>query len=474
MKKYTIALAGGLVLLAGACQDNPVSPSRDRVVAGSAQSLQTLMTGFLASDRQASAAQSYYAMPGIMARDVARLDPNETRSITEVVETPPDPSDFVGGAQWTFYYIAIRAAHSILKDPSLTSLAAGPQNAAAGFIRTVEASDYMRVIETHDVNGAVIQGDDPTKVDPIRTKTAVLTYIGALLDSAEANLVASGGASLPFAVPGGYTVNGDYSNVSNLILYNRGLKGRIMVELGLASTTPDAAALTTAKAALDSALAGAPATPTQAYLNQGPYFEFNPAAPENFSNPLVDLKLLVQDNFVSSIMPGDARKANILPSVDTLTAKVYTARNREAITDPNNTANLTVPLPILRNGNLYLLRAQAEIGLGDLAGATRDINVIHTVEGGLPPYATFADAASAINALLYEYRYSFVLQGPQHLIALREYNMLNEAYVKQPGILSPENVTGVPGYPFADALTQRLPIPLNESNARNGNVTPVP
>ena len=119
----------------------------------------------------------------------------------------------------------------------------------------------------------------------------------------------------------------------------------------------------------------------------------------------------------------------------------------------------------MRNAELILLRAQAEIATNDLAGATRDINAVHTVEGGLPAYSTFTTASDAINAVLYEIRYTFAYFGPQHIVALRNYKLFNLAYVTQ---------AGMPNKGAADPLVQSLPITLNETNARNGNITPVP
>src|SRR5690348_8052549 len=121
MRKHTIALAGGLALLASACKDNPAAPSIDRVVAGSPQTLQTLLTGVVASDRGAVGG-SYFTYGDYMARDAILINPNDPRITTEIYQTQPDPSDFVGGAQWGGYYTALRAAQSLIKDQSVTSL----------------------------------------------------------------------------------------------------------------------------------------------------------------------------------------------------------------------------------------------------------------------------------------------------------------------------------------------------------------
>ena len=461
MNKYIAATLTSALVLANACQDNPVAPSRDNVVAGSQQTLQSLASGITAQDRINFG--GYIRWGGIMARDAIVPTINESRFVTEFYVTPPDPSDFIGGSQWTGYYQMLRASQILLKDGSFTKLSPADQAATRGFVRTLDALSYIRLIEYRDQNGVVIQGPDPTKQDPIRTKAAVLTYTSALLDSALADLTAAS-PSLPFSPPSGYMLHGDYSQTANLILLNRGLKGKVEVMRALDPVAPNAASAAAAVTALNLALAGAPTPMTQAYLNLGPWYEYNPSAPESTPNPQPGSSNLVTDNFVNSFMAGDVRAANVIPAAKATVAG-FTASNRLKLTDPTNASLQSAPIPSVRNAELILLRAQAEIATNDLVGATRDINAIHTVEGGLAPYATFATSAAAIDALLYELRYTFTYFGPQHIVALREYGLFNLAYVSQPGMPSPGP---------KDALVQSLPITQNEANARGGNVTPVP
>lgn len=464
MKKPLIAFVGALLIGAGACQDNPSAPNMDRVVAGSPQTLQSLATGLAAQFRTATAG-SYFTYGAYMARDAIYPDPSDTRRLTEFYETQPDPSDFIGVAQWAGYYSALRAAHTILADPSVARLSAADQAATRGYVHVVEAMSYLHLIEYRDELGASIQTDDPTAVPPIRTKQAVLTYTSALLDSAATELAAAGNGELPFTLPRGYTDHGDYASTANLLRLAKGLKGKAEVLRATDQTAPNTASAAAAIAALDAALSDAPGTPDSVYLAKGPYFEYQPNAPESFANPVDDKKILLTDNFVASIDAGDARAAIIEPT-DAQQATIYRASNRAVQTDPNVSSNLTAQIPMLRNAELYLLRAQAEIVAGDLVAATRDVNVVHTVEGKLPPLPTFTSVTAAQDAVLYEYRYSFILQGPQHLVALRSYGRINTAYVSQPGIPTPG--------PASDALVQVLPIPKAEVDARKGDITPKP
>ena len=69
------------------------------------------------------------------------------------------------------------------------------------------------------------------------------------------------------------------------------------------------------------------------------------------------------------------------------------------------------PIPIIRNEELILLRAKANIGLGQLGPALTDINYIRQSAGNLPALGGFAAAAAAVTALLYELRYSLLFEG---------------------------------------------------------------
>ena len=471
MTKTIAALAGALALC-GACRDSLNAPSQDAIVAGSAQPLQNLVTGVVAQDRIQGTRFAYLLYPETEARNTVRIDPNEPRFINELIGVPIDPSDFIGGSGWNEGYQTIRAANQLLTSPSLAGLPAGDQAAAVGFVQTIKALDYLRQVQLRDSLGAVIQGPNPSVADPFRTKGAVLAYTSALLDSANASLTAGGVSStVPFTLPSGYKLNGDYSQTANLVKLNRGLKGEVEVYRGLDHQNPCATCFATAITALNAALGALSATPSASDLAMGPYYQFNPSAPESFSNPLVDNHIFLTNNFVQSITTGDARSSKIVKaSSASSNVSGLQLTFRDPITDPGILSNLTAPIPIRRNAFFYLLRAQAETESGNLVAATADINAVHVGEGGLAPYAAFTSVAAARQAILYEYRYSLVYEGPYYLVAARAYGAITKAYVTLPGM---PNLSSDPTH-STDPLQTTLPIPANEAAARNGNVTPTP
>ncbi|HMG13500.1 MAG TPA: RagB/SusD family nutrient uptake outer membrane protein, partial [Gemmatimonadaceae bacterium] len=113
----------------------------------------------------------------------------------------------------------------------------------------------------------------------------------------------------------------------------------------------------------------------------------------------------------------------------------------------------TTPAPIIRNEELMLIRAEANIFTGNFANAMLDINNIRSVSGGLSPVA-FATAPAGLTALLYERRYSLLLEG-QRWIDHRRFGLLNLLPIDQP------NQT-----PLAQFVAKVMPIPQAECDAR--------
>ncbi|HEX3867930.1 MAG TPA: RagB/SusD family nutrient uptake outer membrane protein, partial [Gemmatimonadaceae bacterium] len=83
-------------------------------------------------------------------------------------------------------------------------------------------------------------------------------------------------------------------------------------------------------------------------------------------------------------------------------------------------------IPIIRNEELILIRAEAELATGNLAGAIADLNIVRVNSGGLPPTTlTTASSTDAIlTGILYEKRYSLMMEGDRW-VDMRRYNKLN-------------------------------------------------
>ncbi|MGH7702290.1 MAG: RagB/SusD family nutrient uptake outer membrane protein, partial [Gemmatimonadales bacterium] len=113
-------------------------------------------------------------------------------------------------------------------------------------------------------------------------------------------------------------------------------------------------------------------------------------------------------------------------------------------------------IPIIRNEELILLRAEAYIGQGsNLAAAVADLNFIRVNSGGLAPYAGLVTQPALLNELLYDKRYSLLFEGGHRWIDVRRYNRL---------------LTDLPQEATTDLGTttrfSKMPFPVDECNPR--------
>jgi hypothetical protein len=111
-------------------------------------------------------------------------------------------------------------------------------------------------------------------------------------------------------------------------------------------------------------------------------------------------------------------------------------------------ATNTTPAPIIRNEELMLIRAEANIFTNNFATALQDINNVRSVSGGLGPVA-FATQGAGLTALLYERRYSLLLEG-QRWNDHRRFGLLNLLPIDQAG----------------QFVAKVMPIPQAECDAR--------
>ena len=465
MKRYLfIALAAGAAV--AACKDNPTAapidaPTTAAIKTLTPTSLQQLAIGVTAQDRASYATTAVLTLPEILARDVYRIDASEPRYVGETLGGQADPGSFAGGGGFAGFYTAARAANNILqllKTASPNDFSAQDVAAIRGFFRTMKALDYYRVIELRDTVGAPLQTDNDLEITPIYCKPHVLSYIAALLDSANADFATAGAAAvLPFVPPGGFTSFGrNYRVVGNLIRFNRGLKGKVDFYRAIDRAAPQPALLATAIAELTQALGGAaPGGVSGAALATGIYYRFDPVV-DQISNLRSDSKIAANPKLADSIPTTDARRSKLV-SRSALSGQGLSSTFTFSFSVPSS-ANQVLPIPLLKDEELVLLRAQAYIESNQFANALLDINAVHQTYNATP-VAPFATVAAGRSAVLFEKRLSLLFEGPQRLVDLRAYGYLNAAYFTKE----------LPGDPYNNAF----PIPRNELNARNLTVNPV-
>lgn len=480
MKRYiAIALAAGVAV--SACKDNSTAaptdaPTVDAIKNLTRTTLQQLAIGVTAQDRAAYATTALVILPEILARDVYRIDASESRYVLETLGGQADPGSFAGGSGFATFYTGARAANNALialRNPPVGVFTAQEVSVSKGFFRTMKAKEFYDVIAQRDSVGIPLQTDAQQEITPIYCKPYVLNYIAAQLDSAYADLQAAGATQTPFALPaswGTQIAGRNYRLPANLIRLNRGLKGRVDFYRAMQNrAAPDATLLNAAVAELTIALGGAAegAVPA-ADFDKGIYYQFTAA---EILNPRADAKISANNFLRDSVTfstavglhngidptapwdPTDTRLSKIIPRPDGALNGNGLATNYTFTFATANTANQVAPIPMLKDVELVLLRAQAnaELGAAGLVKAYADAQSVHAAYGS-NPLPTFTTRDIARRYILREKRLSLLFEGPQRLVDLRAYGYLNATY------LPPELGT--------DPFNAAFPIPRAELNAR--------
>ena len=381
---------------------------------------------------------------GIFGREAYRFDGSDPRFTGEMMQGPLDPgSRAFGGDHWAEEYSAIRTANDLLAVIGTASaLSAEEQSATSGFAHTLQAYNFLIVLDAHTQDSIPI--DVGTDVNappaPFVSNAAAYAHVISLLDGAATELQA-GGAAFPFPLPGGFS---GFDSPATFRQFNRALRARVAVYLG---------DYTGALAALGESFIN-PGAP----LSTGVYMDYS-AGTGDFANPLA-LDPVTGENVAhpslgarAQLQPGgepDARltaKVETLPNVRTGGAPDVLSTDLGWIRYPSP----NTPIPLIKNEELILLRAEANIGLNNLGPAVTDIDLVRTTSGGLAAYAGTVDQASLLTELLYNKRYSLLFEGGHSWIDYRRYGRLADLE----GFDRPD-----------DVIFTTLPIPTAEVQAR--------
>lgn len=440
-------VAGLLLAIAAvnACKDTAVpdlnNPSLEGFIANPTRAqVETMARGVLDGDRTSQA--GYIRDLEIIGRDAYNLDGSDPRWVTELLINL-DPGGF-GARHWGDRYRTIKNA-DILMQAVATSGALDAQEKAAtiGFAQTFKALELLAVEQARDTAGmAADAGATTNDLAPILCRDNALNRISTLLDSGRTNLLA-GGASFPFGMPTGFA---GFDTPASFVKFNRAIKARTEILLGPSGAAHYTAALT----ALGESFVDTSAT---ASLDAGVYHVYSLAAGD-LGNPLAQDTATTNFRAHPSVR-GDAEPGDLRVARKTATSSVKTYQGVGSNVIFTIYDSPTSPIPIVRNEELILLRAEANIGLNNVAAAMRDINYVRVHSAGLAPKTTITTQAAALTQLLYEKRYSLLWESGSRWIDARLYGRLNTLPIDQP----------------THKVHYNFQIPTSERLARGGSVS---
>jgi hypothetical protein len=374
---------------------------------------------------------------GIYGRESYNVQTSEPRTVTNTLIGPLVQQN--GGGLMFGGYVTIREANIVMKSVDGVSAFSDEQKAAVrGFTQTWKALAYLRAIEVRERLGIPLDVDVDPNAAPaaIADRDAVYTRIGQLLDSARANL-AAGGQTFPFTLPSGFE---GFDTPATFATFAAGLEARAHVYHG-----DFAAALTDLQSSF---------VDTTASFNIGVFYGFSNNSGDT-PNPFSDAtQFFAHDSDwtqaeLRADHSKDLRAQRLLVQMAqpfSLPAFGITTNYQFAITANRET---TAPLSEMRNEELILLRAEANLGLSNTEDALKDINTVRVKSGGLEPLPD-PYSGDMLQALLYEKRYSLMFEGHRWLDLLH-YGLLNTL------------PKAAPNHKIFDAN----PYPVNECVARN-------
>lgn len=473
IKKKTIRrlLLGSLVIALPACKDL-TSPNFnfgdvDELVENpSRASTQALAQGLFLGSRlyMGTGPNDILTATGLMGRESYNHDNQDPRFESEYLRGPLNASSpAFGGNFWAEQYANIKlgqivlASLDVLPDDPANGFTVQEKEYLRGFVKTFQAADFLWIVNTRDETcGCPITIPEGTSTVPEPTvgKDQVFGKIVQLLDEAKGHFAAAGSVAPPIALPSGFdgipgTGAGVFQSAAGMLGFSRGLRARVAVYTGDFS----AALSALAESFLD----------TGAALEFGVYYSYSPLSGDlanGYFQPSGDPNLRAHPSILTDAelqADGVTLDDRFVRKTRPITSRSFQGLCTEQSLFPicevgfNMYLGQSAPIPWIRNEELILLRAEANIGLGNLGAALTDINFIRTTSGKLAPLASLGTPDEALDELLYNKRYSLLWEG-HRWIDTRRYGKFDTLPLDLPG----------------HQVNPRYPIPIDEQLARGG------
>jgi hypothetical protein len=411
----TIIIAG-IAILFGACKKdygNLNGPSIEQYNNNATQAeLNNLVSGTESGMRNSIA--FYLDDIGTIGRESYHFANSEPRYVTDLLganEATLNNSTFYITTPWASRYRVIKNCNVLINAANNSNLITVEQkNAYTGFAKTIKAYQLLMNLNLTDTNGIRVDVADADNPGPIVGYQEGLAAISSLLDEAETDL---GNATVSFPLAG-FNV---FNDAAGLVKFNRALAARVNVY----QQKWNDALIALNKSFFN--LSGNFYIGVNHVFGTGLGDQLNPAFfPQNQPGEV----RVAHPSYAEDIEANDDRigKATLRSSAASLSDL---SSNRDVWVYTSSTA----PIPVIRNEELILIYAEANIQLNNLNEGVKALDVIRE-EHNLPKYSGAITQASLITEMLKQRRYSLYFEG-HRWIDMRRYGRLHELPVDRPG-----------------------------------------
>ena len=447
------ALAGSVMSLVAAsgCKDTAVpyfnSPTS---IPTSTTGVQDAVTGLFGQTR--SDQFDYLWFSTGFARDLfwfLGASPNTLTDVAGLVQS--SNGILICCGVWNSEYENAKQANLIIASlPKISAYSTQQVAAMTGVLQTIKALNFMYLAEMRDTLGIPLYAIVSNPTDPPYCNQDVWRYIVALLDSGFNQLTAAGTIAVPVNLPPGFAsvarTASPASTPGAFAAFNRALAGKAGLELayaiaratpGAAPTptsagTPDNASLVRADSAIaasalyDTTIIAPPAAGEFPLDAHGVYHTFSALSGDQQSPMTVyyfDFVTLFDLTADVDTLNDLRWKNKFVGDPQPVQVGAYAGVADPHLFLPYST--VTAPVPIVRAEELALVRAQIQLGLGNLGNAIALINQVHEKAGGFSTPLTIASMYTAVrDTLLKEQRISTVFEGSgDRMISIRMYGL---------------------------------------------------
>jgi starch-binding outer membrane protein, SusD/RagB family len=428
----SLVMAAAGITLIGCNLDltNPNNPTLEGCLSNPRACTSRMIAGVMATYRSNRTDQ--IRALGSFGRETYYMFITDGRFITGPLRDWKQNNAFDAGTQWAGRYGNYRNAYAAIQTISNTAGLTDAEKAGGlGVLKTFIALDLLHVIEARSAIGAVVDmTGDVNAVLPIVSQDSVYKWISAKLDEAKAE-VDSAGTAFYFPIYTGFStgVPADATTPTGFAQFNRAIKARVEAKRG--SLGCGATCYTAALTALASTWV---ADVTAANRDNGIYSIYSSAAGD-FLNNASFAGSLGSDLYVHpgiDSIPGVAlddryrRKISSCPATSPRSEAGVSASHR-----PCTYAGISTPIPIIRNEELVLLRAEAEWFTGATAAAIADLAAVRANSGGsnggtsVVAFAAPANDSQFVSELLLQRTLSLYQEG-QRWVDYKRLNRLAE------------------------------------------------
>lgn len=416
---YTLLLAGTAAL--GACSleaiEDPNHPSITSVTNNATRGqLQTLVTGL--EDLSKSYVSTTANAEGTFGREIWYFNRNDPRNIqhwTGMTISEPDENFYGVSSIYSTPYRAVKQANVLISASENTNVVSPEERLTySGFAKTIQGYQLLVPANAQYDNGIRIDVADENKPGPFLPYQDALAGIQTILQEGFDELRQAGNISLPFQLTSGYS---GFDSPAGLAKINRALAARVAIY-----QKDGQAALNYLKDSFFD---------LNGDLNVGPAHVYG-APPESY-NPFyyvlgADVSSIPAPHpqFVEEAIPGDKRiKDKIFVRENELVNTLGVVPLATRYQDKRWPSN-TTPLKYIRNEELILIYAEANILTNNLDEAVRAINVIRQA-AEIGDYEGEKTVAALTDELLFQRRYSLWFEPAGHRwVDMRRYNRLDQ------------------------------------------------